>query len=74
MFAAVPARAAVLVTTVVYTLASAASGNLMLGFAALLLGTLVGMERRASGGALAPILTHVTWSSAMLLVLPPLFR
>ena len=74
MFAAVPARAAVLVTTVVYTLASIASGNLMLGFAALLLGTVVGMERRASGGVLAPVLTHVTWSTLMLLVLPPLFR
>ena len=73
MFAAVPARAAVLVTTVVYALASIASGNLMLGFAALVLGTVVGMERRASGGVLAPVLTHVTWSTLMLLVLPPLF-
>ena len=45
----------------------------MLGFAALVLGTLVGMERRASGGVLAPILTHVTWSISMLLVLPALF-
>jgi membrane protease YdiL (CAAX protease family) len=73
MFAAVPARKAVLVTTVVYTLASVASGNLMLGFAAMLLGVVVGMERRASGGVLAPILTHVTWSTTMVLVLPPLF-
>ena len=73
MFAAVPGRAAVLVTTVVYALASIASGNLMLGFAALVLGTVVGMERRASGGVLAPVLTHVTWSTLMLLVLPPLF-
>ena len=45
----------------------------MLGVAAVLLGLVVGMERRASGGVLAPILTHVTWSAAMLLVLPPLF-
>jgi len=37
------------------------------------LGTVVGMERRASGGVLAPVLTHVTWSTLMLLVLPPLF-
>ena len=54
LYAAVPARAAVLVTTAVYTTASMASGNLMLGFAALVLGTLVGMERRASGGVLGP--------------------
>jgi uncharacterized protein len=73
LYAAVPARWAVLVTTVVYTLASMAAGNLMLGFAALLLGTLVGMERRASGGVLAPVLTHVTWSTTMLLVLPLVF-
>ena len=26
----------------------------------------------ASGGVLAPILTHVTWSLGMLLVLPPI--
>jgi membrane protease YdiL (CAAX protease family) len=73
LFAAVPARTAVAVTTVLYTLASAASGNAMLAVAALLLGLLTALERRASGGVLAPMLTHVTWSLAMLLVLPPLF-
>jgi hypothetical protein len=31
------------------------------------------LERRATGGVLAPMLTHVTWSLLMLLVLPPLF-
>jgi hypothetical protein len=31
------------------------------------------LERRASGGVLAPILTHVSWSLAVLIVLPPLF-
>ena len=45
----------------------------MLAFAAILLGTVVGLERRASGGILAPILTHVTWSTAMLFALPALF-
>lgn len=73
LFAAVPARAAVLVTTAVYVLASAASGNAMLAFAAVLLGLLTALERRASGGVLAPMLTHVTWSLLMLLVLSPLF-
>ena len=53
-YAAVPARVAVPVTTAVYTTTSMASGNLMFGLSALLLGTLVGMERRASGGVLAP--------------------
>jgi hypothetical protein len=42
----------------------------MLAFAALFIGAVVGLQRRASGGVLAPILTHVTWSLSMLLVLP----
>ena len=61
------------VTTVVYGVATLATGNLMLGVAAVLLGIVVGLERRASGGVLAPILTHVTWSTSMLFALPLLF-
>jgi membrane protease YdiL (CAAX protease family) len=73
LYAAVPVRWAVPATVTVYTLASAASGNLMLTFAALVLGTVTALERRATGGVLAPILTHCTWSLTMLLVLPVLF-
>ena len=36
-------------------------------------GLVVGLQRRASGGVLAPILTHCTWSISMLFVLPLLF-
>ncbi len=71
-YAAVP-RYPVLVTTALYTIATYATGNVMLTFAAVLLGMLVGLERRASGGILGPILTHVTWSLSMLLVLPLIF-
>ncbi|MBM9458302.1 CPBP family intramembrane metalloprotease [Nocardioides sp. zg-536] len=71
-YAAVP-RHPVLWTTVAYVIATAATGNVMLAFAAILLGTLVGLQRRASGGILAPVLTHVSWGLAMLLVLPLLF-
>jgi membrane protease YdiL (CAAX protease family) len=60
------------ISTAVYTLATVATGNVMLVFAAAVLGVLVGLQRRASGGVLAPILTHVTWSLGMLLVLPPI--
>ena len=60
-------------TTVAYVVATLATGNLMLAFAAILLGVVVGLERRASGGILAPILTHVTWSVTMLLALPLVF-
>lgn len=71
-YAAIP-RHPVLWTTVAYVVATLATGNLMLAFAAVLLGVVVGLERRASGGVLAPVLTHCTWSLAMLLALPVLF-
>ena len=70
LYAAVPGRHQVLVTTAVYTLATVATGNVMLAFAALVLGVVVGLQRRASGGILGPAITHVTWSVSMLLVLP----
>ena len=62
-----------MISTVLYALTTVAGGNPVLVFAAALLGTVVGLERRASGGILAPILTHITWSLSMLLVLPPIF-
>ncbi len=66
-------RHPVLWTTIAYFVATLATGNVMLSFAALLLGAVVGLQRRASGGILAPILTHCTWSLTMLLALPLLF-
>lgn len=71
-YAATP-RHPVLVTTALYTLATYATGNVMLTFAAVILGLLVGLQRRASGGILAPIITHLTWSLTMLFALPALF-
>lgn len=72
LYAAVP-RHRVLVTTLAYGLATLATGNVMLTFAAVILGVVVGLERRSSGGILAPALTHVTWSLSMLFVLPLVF-
>lgn len=71
-YAATP-RHPVLVTTVLYTVATYATGNVMLTFAAALLGVVVGLERRASGGILAPVLTHLAWSLTMLFALPVVF-
>ncbi len=73
LFAAIGRKWPVLISTAVYTVATAATGNFMLVFAALTLGLVLGLERRATGGILAPILTHVTWSLVMFFVLPPLF-
>ncbi|WP_153395211.1 CPBP family intramembrane glutamic endopeptidase [Ornithinicoccus halotolerans] len=58
-------------TTVVYTLATAATGQPMLILAAFVLAVLTGVQRRVSGGVLAPALTHVTWTVGMALLLPP---
>ena len=73
LFAAIGVRRPVLISTVVYTLATVAGGNPMLVLAAAILGTVVGLQRRAGGGILAPVLTHITWSTTILFVLPPLF-
>ena len=63
----------VLTSTVLYACATMASGNPMLGFAAIILGTVCALERRASGGILAPMLTRFFWGLIMVLTLPPLF-
>jgi hypothetical protein len=63
----------VIISTVLYTCATLASGNPMLGFAAIILGTVCALERRASGGVLAPVLTHFVWGVIMVLALPPIF-
>ncbi len=70
LFAAIGRRHAVVISTVIYGLATVATANVMLVFAAVLLGAVLGLERRASGGILAPILTHITWSMIMLFALP----
>jgi membrane protease YdiL (CAAX protease family) len=69
LYAAIPSRQ-VPVTAIAYAIATAATGNVMLSFAALVLGVVVGLERRASGGILAPVLTHLVWSVTMLYALP----
>ncbi|MDZ7918047.1 MAG: type II CAAX endopeptidase family protein [Rhodococcus sp. (in: high G+C Gram-positive bacteria)] len=73
LYSAIGVKHPVIISTVIYAIATLASGNPMLGFAAVLLGYVVGLQRRASGGILAPILTHVSWSAVMVLALPPLF-
>jgi uncharacterized protein len=63
----------VLISTILYVAVTAASGNPMLSFAAIILGAVCALERRATGGVLAPLLTHLAWSLIMVLVLPPIF-
>jgi len=73
LFAAIGIWHPVAISTVIYSLTTVATGNPMLVFAAVMLGVLLGLQRRSSGGILGPILTHCTWSLTMLLVLPTVF-
>lgn len=74
LFAAIGRRNPVIISTLVYAVATLATGNPMLVFAALTLGLILALLRRASGGIQASVITHITWSTLMLFLLPPLFR
>jgi len=61
-------------TTLAYTATTAATRNPALTLAGTATSVLFGLHRRASGGVLAPVITHLTWSLLMLHYLPPLFE
>jgi uncharacterized protein len=73
LFAAIGRKHPVLISTAIYAAATLTTRNPMLVFAAVSLGLVLALQRRASGGILAPIITHITWSMMMLFLLPPLF-
>jgi uncharacterized protein len=73
LYSALGRRHPAVVSTILYTAAIMATGNAVLGFAAIILGTVCALERRASGGVLAPMLTHLVWGLIMVLALPALF-
>jgi len=70
LYAALPAHA-VAVTTLFYTLTTIGSGVPLLVLAAAVIGLVTALQRRVTGGVLGPVITHVTWSTGMLLLLPP---
>ncbi|WP_203230987.1 NAD(P)H-binding protein [Nocardioides caldifontis] len=74
VYAAIDERHAVVGTTAVYVLATLPTRNPALVLAAGFMGGLWALQRRATGGLLAPALTHVTWSALMVRYLPPVFR
>ncbi|CDO90137.1 abortive infection protein [Mycobacterium triplex] len=73
LYTALGRHAPVTISTLLYLCVTLASGNPMLGFAAVILGTVCALERRASGGVLASALTHFFWGLIMVLALPPMF-
>ena len=74
MYAALGDAHPVSLSTAFYTLSVVATRNPALVLAAGVMGTLFGLQRRASGGIQAPLLTHGTWATLMLRYLPPLFQ
>jgi membrane protease YdiL (CAAX protease family) len=74
LFTALASPHPVAASTGVYMLTTCATRNPALVVAGGVMGTLFAAQRRASGGVLAPILTHVTWSALMVRYLPSLFR
>ncbi|HTZ22507.1 MAG TPA: CPBP family intramembrane glutamic endopeptidase [Streptosporangiaceae bacterium] len=61
-------------TTLAYAASTAATGNPALVLAGLITSVIFGWQREATGGVVAPAVTHATWSVLMLRYLPPLFR
>ena len=74
LFTALAGHNPVAGSTAVYMLATCATRNPALVLASGVMGTLFAVQRRASGGLLVPVLTHVTWSALMLRYLPAVFR
>ncbi|CAN7575030.1 CPBP family intramembrane metalloprotease [Terrabacter sp. LjRoot27] len=70
LYAALP-RHQVTLTTVLYALTTVGSGIPLLVLAAAVIGLVTALQRRVTGGFLGPIITHVVWSTGMLLLLPP---
>jgi len=56
--------------TALYALVTVATLNLALVAAAVVMGVIFTAEREATRGVLAPIITHVTWSTLVLFLLP----
>ncbi|MBC7630853.1 CPBP family intramembrane glutamic endopeptidase, partial [Aeromicrobium sp.] len=74
LYAAAGTSHPVVKSTAIYALATTSTRNPALVLASGFMGTLFGLQRRASGGIQAPMLTHLTWSALMLRFMPPLFR
>jgi membrane protease YdiL (CAAX protease family) len=67
-------RYPVATSTAAYAAVTASTRNPALVLAAGAMGTLFGLQRRATGGLQASTLTHLTWSTLMVRFLPALFH
>jgi uncharacterized protein len=70
LHAALESHRPAIATTTVYVVVTAATGNIALVIAAAVVGTLFSLERLSTRGVVAPMVTHLTWSTLMVLALP----
>jgi hypothetical protein len=70
LFSALGSRRAAPGSTIGYALVTAATLNAALVIAAVVMGAVLCAERRSTHGVLAPIVTHLVWSTLILLALP----
>jgi membrane protease YdiL (CAAX protease family) len=70
LHAAVEPHRPAITTTIVYVVVTAATGNVALVIAAVVMGALFALERLSTRGVLAPIVTHLVWTTLMVLALP----
>ena len=68
--AALEPRHPALLSTLIYVAVTAATGNVALIAAAAVMGAVFSLERLSTRSVLAPVITHVTWSTLMLVALP----
>jgi membrane protease YdiL (CAAX protease family) len=57
-------------TTMLYVAVTAATGNIALVIAAAVMSVLFTLERLSTRGVLAPMATHLTWTTLMVIALP----
>ncbi len=74
LYPALPARWAVAGSTVAYVLVGLGSGIWLLQVAAAFLGVVTALQRRVTGGVLAPVLTHLVFTTGLFFLLPPVLE
>jgi membrane protease YdiL (CAAX protease family) len=73
VFDAAGPRRAVPISIACYMLSTTATRNPALVLASGVMGAVFAIQRRKTGGVLAPTITHLTWATLMVRYLPPLF-
>jgi len=70
LFAALEPYRPAITATAIYVLVTAATGNIALVAAAAVMGIIFSLERLSTRSILAPLVTHLSWSTLMLFLLP----